>query len=159
MKYVALLLILVCAVAFGQTASLPQNIYAGGISYNQTATPHIAGTALYARLINDGSGTYAFAVYDALPAAVKPFTVTSNVGGGVAQKLFTIGKVPVFVPVSGSVSFNGTNTGWAWSGGAMASMHLKGNWRVFPNVRFLKSSVSNGSGYQPIVGLMFGWGQ
>jgi hypothetical protein len=40
----------------------------------------------------------------------------------------------------------------------MASIRVKNNWRVFPNVRILKSSVS-GAGYQPIVGVLFGWGQ
>jgi hypothetical protein len=164
MKLAASLLV-VCALAIGalaQTPSLPSNIYAGGISFNSSASPRIAGTGLYARLLSDGSGTYAFTVVDALPASVKPFTVTSNFSVGVAQKVFTIGKVPIFVPSSAGVSFTGSNTGWAWSTGGMASIKLpskSGNWRVFPNVRILKSSVSGGSGYQPVVGVLVGWGQ
>lgn len=134
------------------------NLYAGGISFNGTASPKIAGTGLYARLINDGSGTYAFTVVDALPASVSPFTVTTNMGIGIAQKLFTVGKVPLFLPTSAGVSFTGNNTGWQWNGGVLASIRVKGNWRVMPNVRFLKASVGGG-GYQPIAGVLVGWGQ
>lgn len=139
-------------------APLPQNVYAGGISYNNGASPSIAGTALYARLLSDGSGTYAFTVVDALPVSVKPFTVNTNIGLGVAQKVVTIGKATVFVPTSAGISFNGTNTGWAWSTGALVSVPVKNNWRVFPNVRIVKSSVG-GDGYHPIAGVMVGWGQ
>jgi hypothetical protein len=170
MKLVSSLLI-VCALAmcgFAQspaapapaaTPALPSNLYAAGVSFNSTASPRIAGTGLYARLISDSTGTYAFTVLDALPASISPFTVTTNMGVGVAQKLFTVGKVPIFVPTSAGISFNGTNTGWAWSTGAIASIRIKNNWRVLHNVRIVKSSVSNGAGYQPIVGVLFGWGQ
>jgi hypothetical protein len=162
MKNLAFIAVLLFAAvaSFGQAAdSLPNNIYAAGISYNGSAHPAIAGTGLYARLISDSSGTYAFSVFDALPVGTKPFTVSSNVGVGIAQKLFSIGKFPVFVPTSAGVSFTGTNTGWAWSTGALTSIKLKNNWRVMPHLRLVKSSVSNGAGYQPIVGVLFGWGQ
>jgi hypothetical protein len=152
------LFVSLAACGFAQDA-LPANVYAGGISYNVGGSPAIAGTGLYAHLISDGSGTYAFTVVDALPISVKPFTVSTNFGVGIAQKLFTIAKVPVFVPTSAGISYNGTNTGWAWSTGALASFKIKNNWRVMPNVRLVKSSVSNGDGYQPIVGVLFGWGQ
>ena len=152
-------LLLACAVAFGQTSSLPSNVYAGGVSFNNYASPRIAGTGLYAHLVNDGSGTYAFTVFDATPTNYKPFTVTSNIGAGIAQKLFTVGKVPVFLPTSAGISWNGSNTGWQWNAGAMAVVKLKNNWHLYPNVRVLKSSVSNGTGYQPIVGVLIGWQQ
>jgi len=136
------------------------NIYAAGLSYNSAAHPAIAGTALYAKLIADGSGTYAFTAIDVLPTSARPFTVTTNVSAGIAQKIFTIGKVPIFVPTTAGVSWSGTNTGWAWSTGALASIHVgKGGWHIFPVVRVAHSNVSNGSGVQPIVGVMFGWGQ
>ena len=160
---VAVFVLCVALASFAQTAPAPApstsltNIYAAGLSYNSQGTPGIAGTALYARSVND-SGTYAFTVVDALPTSYKPFTVTTNFSAGVAQKIFTLGKVPIFVPTSAGVSFTGTNTGWAWSTGALASVKLKGNWRIFPTVRVAKSSVSNGTGYQPVIGVMFGWG-
>lgn len=159
MKTLALLSLFLALPLAAQTDTLPSNIYAGGISFNSGASPRIAGTGLYARLLSDGSGTYAFTVVDALPVSVKPFTVNTNFGLGIAQKLVTIGKVPIFVPTSAGVSYNGVNTGWAWSTGALASVKVKDNWRVMPNVRIVKSSVSNGAGYQPIVGVLFGWGQ
>lgn len=136
----------------------PQNLYAFGLSYNDYASPKIAGTALYAHLLDANAGTYAFAVYDILPTKGNK-TVTSNVGAGVAQKLFTIGKIPIYVPLSAGFSFNGQNTGWAWSGGGMADFHIKGNWRLFPNVRFVKSSVNANSGYQLIGGAMLSFGK
>lgn len=166
MKRVILAIALVClaAVSFAQTTTppdnpLPQNVYAGGVSYNSGASPAIAGTALYARLVNDGSGTYAFTVVDALPVSVKPFTVNTNIGLGIAQKIVTIGKVAVFVPTSAGISWSGGNTGWNWSGGALASVPVKGNWYAMPNVRFVKSSVSSGAGYQLIGGAMISWGK
>lgn len=156
MRYLIALVVLIGS-AFGQTNLT--NVYGAGVSYNPSGSPKVAGTALYARLVNDGSGTYVFTVVDALPASRSPFTVTTNFGGGVAQKLFTIAKIPVYIPTSAGVSFNGTNTGWQWNTGFLADVKLKGNWRVFPNVRVIKSSVSGGTGYQPVAGLMFGWGQ
>lgn len=162
MKNLFLLAVVVCFFAVGalaQSDSLPSNIYAAGISFNNDASPRIAGTGLYSRLLSDGSGTYAFTVVDALPASRNPFTVNTNFSFGVAQKVFAIGKTPVFVPTAAGVSYNGTNTGWAWSTGALVPIKLKGNWRLFPNVRIVKSSVSNGSGYQPIGGILIGWAQ
>src|SRR6185369_5976918 len=150
--------LLFSALSFAQDAPL-SNIYAAGVSYNQGASPSIAATGLYAHLVNDGSGTYAFTVVDALPISTKPFTVNTNFSAGIAQKIFTIGKVPVFIPTAAGISYNGTNTGWAWSTGAMVSVKLKGEWYLFPNIRVQKSSVSNGAGYQPVAGIMVGWGK
>lgn len=147
--------VLLGLAALGQS---PANIYAAGVSFNNAGSPRVAGTALWAHSISD-SGTFAFTAVDALPTNFKPFTVTTNIGAGVAQKVFSIGKVPVYIPTSAGISFNGTNTGWAWSTGAAASIKLRKNWRIFPTVRVAKSSVSNGAGYQPIVGLLFGYAQ
>ena len=160
MKYLALVIATLVGLACADInclAQTPANIYAAGVSYNHGATPSIAGTALYAHSV-DSSGTYAFTVYDALPASTKPFTVTSNVGLGLAQKLFTIHNVPVFAPTSAGVSFTGSNTGWQWNGGIAASVKIKGNWHAYPTVRFLKSSVG-GSGYQVLPSILFGWAQ
>ncbi len=156
MKKLALLSVFLALPLFGQT--LPSNVYGFGASYNQSGTPRVAGTALYARLINDGSGTYAFTVFDALPTGTKPFTVTSNIGAGVAQKLFAIGKVNFYAPAATGISFTGSNTGWQWNGGVAASVPVKKSWHLMPNVRFLKSSVGGG-GYQPIVGVLFSYQQ
>lgn len=146
------------AQAPAPTPALVQNIYAGGASYNPGGSPTVAGTAMYAHLISADTGTYGFTVFDAFPVSVKPFTVNTNVGAGIAQKVFTLGNIPIFIPTSAGISFNGQNTGWAWSTGAMASIRVKGNWRILPNVRWQKSSVSNGAGYQIIGGILIGFG-
>lgn len=157
------MLIVACAVTAQTAAPAPaaatpiQNLYAAGVSYNVGASPAVAGTGLYAHLVAS-PGTYAFTAVDVLPASTKPFTVNTNFGVGIAQQIATIGKIPIFVPTSAGVSFNGVNTGWQWNAGALAVIKLKGNYSLLPTVRLVKSSVG-GSGYQPIVGLLFGWGQ
>ena len=152
-------------IAFFIAVSIPcfsqepiQNLYAAGGSYNFNATPAVAGTALYAHYVAS-PGTYAFTVIDALPNNTKPFVVTSNIGVGLAQKMFAIGKVSLFMPTAAGISWTGTNTGWQWTGGATVTIPLKHNLYLMPTVRFLKSSISGGSGYQPVCGLLFGWGQ
>lgn len=135
-----------------------QNLYFGGVSYNLGATPSIAGTGGYAHALN-ADGTYGFAVFDALPNTLQPFTVSTNVGGGVAQRVITIGKIPIYTPITAGFSWTGHNSGWQWSGGGAASIHIKGPWYFLPNVRFLKSSVSDGTGYQIIAGGWFGFGK
>lgn len=170
LKAIALIAALVFCLSVpsqAQTAAAPAssspltNIYAGGISFNNSGSPAIAGTGLYARLLSDGSGTYAFTAVDVLPNTVKPFTVTTNMSAGIAQKLFSIGSIPIFVPTSAGVSFQGSNTGWAWSSGGLAVISISKKKHLFlcPMLRVNKSSVSNGTGYQLIGGGLFAWGK
>lgn len=156
MRLVAIFLALAGLGCFA--ADQPKNIYSAGVSYNPGASPTVAGTALYARLLAD-VGTYAFTAIDALPTTVQPLVVTTQISAGVAQRVVTIGNVRVYAPTSAGISWNGENTGWAWTTGALASIPLKGPWRIMPSFRLVKSSVSNGSGYQIIGGVLFGWGQ
>jgi hypothetical protein len=141
------------------TTNGPQSFIAGGISYNPGDANPIAGTGLYARALTDSAGTYAFTIIDAIPTSFEPFKVVTNLGAGIAQKVVTIGKVPVYMPTSAGISINGDNTGWYWSSGALASIHVKGSWYVMPNVRFAKSSVNDSSGYQVIAGLLVAFGK
>lgn len=150
-------LIALALLALPLAAQQPANLYAAGVSYNASASPRVAGMALYARALND-SGTYAFTVFDALPSTQAPYTVTSQIGVGIAQRLFNIQGLPVYAPTAAGISWTGRNTGWAWTTGAMTSIALRNGWRIMPNVRVLKSSVADG-GYAPIVGVMVGWGQ
>ena len=140
-------------------ATNPSHRYMAGASYSPSGSPTAAGTALYAHEISD-SNTYAFTLIDAAPQSLKPFTVTNNVGVGIAQQIFTIGKAAVWIPTSAGISWTGSNTGWSWSTGAGVPFQIgKTNWYVMPTVRVLKSSVAGATGYQPIVGVLFGWGQ
>jgi len=144
------------------------NLYAAGASYNVGGTPAVAGTALYAHLITSqdpqtgkttDTGTYVFTAVDALPNTLKPFTVNTNIGAGIAQRVATIGKFPIFMPSAAGISWNGSNTGWQWNAGVAVPIRIKSSqYYLMPTARFLKSSVSNGTGYQPIIGLLFGWG-
>ena len=153
-----LIALLVVPVVHAQTTSDPENIYAAGASYGVNASPSVAGTFLYAHSVTD-RGTYAFTVLDALPTTSKPYTVTTNVGVDIAQKVATISKIPIYMPNAVGISWTGSNTGWQWSGGGLASIHLKGSYYLMPSVRFLKSSVNGGTGYQPILGLLVAWGE
>lgn len=153
---VLLLVLMLPSALQAQAVSDPANIYGAGVSYNAGAAPAIAGTGLYAHLVNNSS-TYAFTAVDLLPNTVKPLTVTTNIGAGIGQKIATIGKVPIYIPTAAGISFNGSNTGWQWNTGALVSIHLKNEWYLMPTVRVVKSSVSNGTGYQPIVGVLFSW--
>ncbi|HSU19894.1 MAG TPA: hypothetical protein VLI45_09155 [Acidobacteriaceae bacterium] len=135
------------------------NLYMAGLSAQPGASPAIAGTALYAHQINT-SGTYAFTLIDALPASVKPFAVNTNIGIGIAQRIATIAGRDIFVPTAAGISWNGPNTGWAWSTGVGVPIQYKTtHWYAMPTVRILKSSVSGGSDIQPIFGVLIGTGQ
>lgn len=165
-------------VAFGQTtttataaSAIPSapstpaavqdtNIAALGVSYQPGGSPAVAGTGLYARQVSATSGTYAFSVLDAIPeAGVKPFTVTTGLALGIAQRVLTIGRVDIYIPLAAGFSYTGQNTGWNWSTGVLAVVPVKNtSWRVLPNFRAIKSSVGSASGYSLIFGGLFGWG-
>jgi hypothetical protein len=157
---VLLVLMLSFAAVPAQAQSLPVNIYAGGVSFAVGASSSsVAGTGLYARLVSNDSGTYAFTAVDAVPVTRSPFVVTTNFGVGVAQKIITIGKVNFFTPTSAGISYTGSNTGWSWTTGVLANIPIKGSWSLMPNCRLVKSSVSGGTGYQPIIGVLTAWGK
>lgn len=153
-------LILVCLLALCVHPAIAQdsapNIYAAGVSFNSNASPQVGGTGLYARVVSDSAGTYALGVIDVLPNTLKPLTVTTIVSPGVAQRVATVGKITLYSLTSAGFSYNADHAGWGWTAGGAASVPLKGKWRAFPNVRVAKSSVSNGTGYQLNIGVLFG---
>ncbi len=155
--------------ALGQSVTPTQptaplaNFYAAGVSYNQAGAPPVGGTAFWAHLLNGSAQsttkTYTFTVVDALANGTKPFTMNTNIGTGIAQQVTAVNGVPIYVPTTAGISWSGSNTGWQWSTGVAAAIHLKGNWYAYPAARVAKSSVSNGTGYQPILTVMIGRGQ
>lgn len=157
---VAMLIVFACLLPMHAKAQDVANLYMAGGSYSQGGSPAFAGTALYAHQINE-SGTFAFTLIDALPNSVKPFTVTTNIGAGIAQRVATIGNYPIFVPSAVSISYTGQHTGWAYSTGVGVPILISEKRGVFlmPTLRVLKSSISGGSGYQPIFGLLIGIGK
>jgi hypothetical protein len=152
MKRLFILAAMLAPLCMAQEA--PVNIYAAGVSSDGQT---IAGTGMYARLTGQ---SYAFALVDAVPVSARPFAVITNFGGGYAQKAVTIGRVNVFVPTAVQLSLNGAHKGWAWTSGALADVPIrKGPWRIQPNVRLTKSSVSDGETYQVIGGVFVAWGK
>lgn len=161
-RFFALLLLCV-AFAAAQTpapapppSALSGTFYAGGLSYGPSG---LAATGLGAKSLADG--TYAFGVLDAVPQTIKPLTITTNFGGGIAQKLpISFKSVTFWVPSSAGVSWAGHDVGWEWSTGGMAHIPVgKAGLSLNPTVRVLKSSVSNNSGYQVIGSLLIGFGK
>jgi hypothetical protein len=154
-----LLLAATCAVAQTVNPADPLNIWAIGVSWNQSASvsasQQFAGTALYARAQNT-VGTYAFTVLDAVPTSYQPFTTTTNLGVGIGQKIADIGSWTLYATAAAGPSWSGVNTGWNWTGGAIATHVIKGKWWGGLNARVIKSSVNNNSGSQFIFGVLAG---
>jgi hypothetical protein len=142
------------------------NLYAAGVTWAPGATPQLAGNFIYSHQLTTtddngvvkGTGTYLFGDLDAIPTTTKPFSVTTNIGTGIAQRVVTIGKIPIWIPTAAGVSWKGPNIGFQWNTGAAATIALKNNLFLIPNVRALKSNVSD-SGYQLQVGFDIGWGK
>ena len=162
MKLILIAALLFGAMAFAQTpapAPATPNIFGAGISWNQSASAsasqQFAGTLFYARQQTE-AGTYAFTVVDAVPTTFKPFTVTTNFGIGIGQRVFQLSKWTVYGTVAAGPSWSGSNTGWAWTGGGMAIHPLKGAWWIGPEARLVRSSVNNNNGNQFIFGVVFG---
>ena len=164
--------------ACSQTAP-PINLYAFGVSYNNANSPSVDGTALYARMVaanvssttTTAAGTtttayptYAFTALDILPVSIKPFEVSTNMSVGVAQRIFNLNGINVFIPVSAGPAITGTNLGWNWTSGLLLDYQIKKagvptNWHIMPNLRWLQTNVNGGSVYQLTGGILIGLGQ
>lgn len=156
---VILLLLAATISSFAQTTTPavpddPSQIYATGISSNPSADPAIGGFGMYAKQLT--GGTYGVTLIDIAPLGVHPFTVATQVSAGMAQKLFMVNKLPVYGLVAVGGAFQGTNSGFAWTGGGATIATIK-NKKILLGLRFIKSAVSNGAGYQinPAVGYVF----
>ncbi len=166
MKLKLLPLLLLTAIAgFAQTTNPalsitdPLNIWGVGVSWNQSASPvlsqQFSGNAFYAR-DQTTAGTYAFGLIDAVPTSFTPFTTTTNLGVGIGQKVMTVGTWKIYGTVAAGPSWSGTNTGWNWSGGAMATHDLNAKYWFGFNARAIRSSVNQNSGNQYIFGVLVG---
>ena len=148
--------------AFAQSTE-PLNVYAFGGSWNQSVSSQtsqqFAATVMYARSQTQ-SGTYAFTALDIVPTSVQPVTLTNQTSIGIGQRVLTLAGWRAYLTGATGPSWTGTNAGWAWIVGGMATHAIgKGGWMIMPNVRTIKSSVNNNSGYQLILGAMFGFGR
>ena len=149
------------------TPNLPANVYEFGLSYNNGASPSIAGTFGYSHLLTptDGvcvpsaalCGTYGYTVMDILPLSFNPSVVATSIGVGVAQKVLTINGINFFIPASVGPTITGTNMGWAWTTGGLADVPIKKagvptHWHLHPNIRLVNATVNGTSGHQLVFG-------
>ncbi len=133
--------------------SLPNDVYAFGITANPNASPVVAGTGLYGRAL-DAKGTYAIAVLDVMGTTSSPYTVTTNPSAGVAQIFINNGNLKVFVTPSAGLSYTGSNTGYSYALGGLVTYDLSPKYALGFGGRLFKSNVSN-SGYQPALSVEF----
>lgn len=149
----ALVCVVLCLPVLAQSPEV-KDFVAVGASWNQYAQPPISGAALYAHQIN--GGTYSFSLVDIISKSVTPFTTTTSISTGVAQHVRDIGKAHVFVTTTVGVASGGENVGYAWTGGGAVVFPLGRGWALMPNVRVLKSSLTD---LQLSYGLAVGFGK
>jgi len=147
MTKLALATILFCTLGHAQ-------IIGGGVSYNQSGSPSIAGTGIYAKELT--SGLWSFSLLDVIPTSTAPVTLTTQLSTGIGQRLFTVKSWQIFAPTTTGITWTGSNTGWTWTSGLMGIREIKGR-LVMPNVRWIKSTTNNNSSYQCVAGVMIGW--
>jgi len=133
---------------------MPTDYVAAGLSWNQYAAPQINGNLLYAHKITDAN-TYSFSFVDVISKCRRPFTVTTAVSTGLAQHIRTIGPARVFLVTTVGVAAGGDNVGYIWTGGGAVAFPIGKSFTILPNVRVLKSSLSD---VQYIGGIMIGFG-
>lgn len=152
--FVVVFLLIGAFICVAQTRdSLPNNIYAFGMTANPNASPVVTGTGLYGRLV-DAKGTYAIAVLDVVSTSTAPYTVTTNPSAGIAQQFYAKGNLKVFVTPAAGLSYSGTNTGYSYALGGLVTYDLSPSYAVGFGGRLFKSSISN-SGYQPALSVEF----
>lgn len=136
------------------------NFYGGGLSYINGGNPALSGTLIYAHPASTSTGTYLVTIVDVIPVATKPFTVNTNIGAGVAQRVATIASHDIYGITSLSLSEDSTNVGYSFTAGGGMPFKLKtSNWYAMPILRVYKSSITGSQGFMPQLGVVFAWGE
>ena len=154
-----LVLILGLAVTPVHAQTMPTTLYGVGMAGSPYATPPVAGMGLFAKQIT--GTTYSATLFQVIPNNQQKFTVTSNVGTGIAQQLFVIPgtKYAVYGMATGGISWQSSNVGLSFNGAATVPLrYKKSNWYALPFVGWNKSAVANGTGYQLTAGTIVSWG-
>jgi hypothetical protein len=155
--------LLCCIVGVGMFLPVParaqeppiQNIVGGGVYFDQFSTPQIGGNLFYAQALSVTQGTYSFTLIDFTSKTVKPFTLMTTTSTGILQHMRDFGPVRIYGVGTIGVSAGGSNAGLAYTGGGVAVIPLGRNWFLLPNLRILKSAVSE---FQGVYGLAVGFG-
>jgi hypothetical protein len=160
----ASLLLVSAAPLYSQTAEPVRDLVAAGASWNQYTQPQVSGNLMYAHQVS--GGTFSFSLVDITAKTVtdvgsdgKPvtrFATMTSVSTGLAQYLKSIGPARIYVVSTVGVSAGGESVGGTWTAGGAAVIPIgsKG-WCLMPNLRVLKSTVSE---FQGIFGIAIGWG-
>jgi len=148
---VALLLILNCPIF---AADEPETFGAMGMSWNQYAAPQISGNLLYAKRIDDG--LYSFNFVDVISKSMQPFSTATSVTTGIGKRVGHLYGAPIYLTTGVGVLAGERNTGYSWQSGGTIALGLGKGWELLPNVRVIKSSLTD---FQFIVGIMIGLGK
>lgn len=133
-----------------------ENFAAIGASWNQYADPSVAGNLLYAQRLGADDSTYNFNFVDLVSKSEEEFSVSTSVTFGIAQKALTFGRAKVYVTTGVGFLAGDENLGYSWTGGGAVAIPLGHGFQFLPNVRFLKSSLTD---FQGVFGFMIGWGK
>jgi len=148
-------LTLLCVPCMAQEKGY-ENFVAAGASWNQYASPQIAGSLLYAKRLGADDSTYSFNYVDLISKNTEQFSTATSITAGIAQKLLVLGKAKVYGTTGVGIMAGGENIGYSWTAGGAVAIPLGKGFQVLPNVRVIKSSLTD---FQAIYGLMIGWGK
>lgn len=140
---------------FAQTG--PENFAAMGMGWNQYVSPQINGNLLYAHRLDDAAAPlYSFTFVDLISQQTEKFSVATSITTGIAKQFLQVNTVRVFATTGVGVLAGAENVGYSWTSGGAVSVPLGKGWALLPNVRVIKSSLTD---FQWIGGVMLGWGK
>ena len=152
------------------SAPAPQltNLYGAGAAFAPGTGQPYAATAFEAHLMT--GNTYTFTDFIMVPTKVSN-TVTNadgttttttqtvfskNIGVGIAQKLFDLGKYPVYTTGTAGPSWTGSDTTWQFQYGVTVPIRIKtSNFFVMPVI----TGNSSGNGTQAMYQICFAYGK
>ena len=157
-----LLFLLAVFSIFAQTA-LPDQFVGGGLHYAQQSSPNLSGFVGYAKQIDKERGVYSYTLIRETSLTLKPKAqLQTSTETGVAVFVGKFGAFQLFGLGTGGIaaagSTQGTNTGFAGSGGALAMKSLPRGWYIGASAWAAYSSIP-GAGVSYPVGLVIGWGK
>lgn len=157
-----LLLLLAVFSALAQSA-LPDQFVGGGLHYAQQSSPNLSGFIGYAKQIDKDRGIYSYTLIRETSLTLKPKPqLQTSTETGAAWHVGKFGAFDLFALGTGGIAaaggVQGTNTGFAGSGGALAVKPLPHGWFIGASAWAAYSSIP-GAGVSYPVGLVVGWGK
>ena len=136
------------------------NQWAGvNVNFDQYSQNKITGSVAYAKRITDSAHPiYSYNSINLLSVQKNPFRLMTTPESGLAIHVGTFNMFEVFILGAAGVSMagdtNGTNVGFAGSGGGFAQTKLSGNVTIGPIFRVSKTTISD---TQWSVGIVLGY--